>query len=229
LSVRALKKYLGLMVMVVASGGAFADVRMAVDTNALERNLSACADDVIKSKEQKGIDYLKKPVVEDVEAFFAGTGMIDYVMFSQSEACSVGLLDNAMIILQAYRDAGGREFNADAKRELARAKLMKSAFQPMSQRKVAYDEAEKLISDFFAEIKPVSAGDKLGAAYGLVAYGYLDAAKLTSDESRLYLLDKAIAVAKLGVSQKISSQVRAALEGIIGTASDKKVRRMGGA
>ena len=122
----------------ILSSSAFAsdDYILTVDTAILERNISSCSDSVRKDK-QASIDELKKKPLSDFTVYLSGAFMTKYVEFSLTRECSIGLLDNAILLLEAYMKTGSNPLLA--KNDLAVAKLMRASFFEKGKREAIYN------------------------------------------------------------------------------------------
>ena len=188
----------------ILSSSAFAsdDYILTVDTAILERNISSCSDSVRKDK-QASIDELKKKPLSDFTVYLSGAFMTKYVEFSLTRECSIGLLDNAILLLEAYMKTGSNPLLA--KNDLAVAKLMRASFFEEGKREAIYNEADRLIDQYIAEeaIKP---DESIATPFYFAAHSYLDGAELTNDADKIVLLEKALAIVKKGMAADIGEE-----------------------
>lgn len=210
---------LGLLVLLLSLHASAADkapetMNLSMNTALLERNISTCPDSVKKEK-QKNIDELKVQPVNRVTVWLTGEFMTKYVEFSNGPTCSIGLLDNAVLLLEAYLEQVDQPI--DVKRELAEAKLMRAAFRAPEERGGSYREADTLIRTYLQE-EPINPNEEIATPHYFAAHAYLEAAKITQDDAKIDLLDKAIAIGNQGRAANVSRKMKEQLSEPIGVA-----------
>lgn len=206
----------------ILSVGAFAseDMVFPVDLHILERNISSC-NDMVRTEKQKSIDELKQKPLKDYVVRLNGAFMTKYVQFSNNRACSIGLLDNAILILETYLQSTSEP--RSVMNDLAVSKLMRASFEPGEARSLYYREADELIERYINE-SPIDPNETIATPQYFASHSYIDAAELTNDDDKIMLLDKAIAIAKKGRSIEMNKAMKQQLTEPLGIALGNKAK-----
>jgi hypothetical protein len=206
----------------ILSTGAIAadEIAFSVNPAILEKNISNCNASV-KQTMQENIDELKQKPFKDYVVRLNGAFMTKYVKFSNNRVCSIGLLDNAILILESYLQSSSEPLSV--KNELASAKLQRASFVPQDLRGSYYEDADKLIRQFIDD-SPIDLNETIATPWYFAAHSYIEAAKLTDDDEKTILLDKAIAIAENGRNALIGKAMKKQLTEPLGIALGDKAK-----
>jgi hypothetical protein len=176
---------------------------------------------MIKESKQADINELKQSPLKSQTVRLNGQFMTKYVRFSRNQACSIGLLDNAILILEAYLQSSSHPVNT--KNELALAKMMRASFFTEGARDLYYRDADNLIQQYITE-SPIDPDEKIATPFYFAAHSYIEAAELTNDDEKIILLNKAITIAQNGRSAKINNAMKQELAEPLGIALGNKAK-----
>lgn len=178
---------------------------------------------MVRKEKQASIDKLKQKPIKDYLVRLNGAFMTAYVKFSNNQTCSIGLLDNAILILESYLQSGSEP--QSVKNDLAVAKLMRASFFQKGARGSYYRDADRLLQEYIAE-SPIDPNEieMIATPFYFAAHSYIDAAELTNDDEKIILLDKAIAIAQKGRSAGIGNAMKRQLSEPLGVALGNKAK-----